>query len=160
VADDLEKHFGSLEGADVVEIGVGYGGQCRVLDSVFSLRSYTLVDLRPVLALADRFLCNFPMRSGLQFRTMNELLPQNYDLAISNYAFSELRREIQETYFEKVLDHCPKGYITYNEIQPPGFRAFTVDEICQRLNAQSFSEIPLTDPKNCILVWAHKPPQP
>jgi hypothetical protein len=157
VADDLERHFGSLDGADVVEIGVGYGGQCRVLDCIFKLRSYTLVDLRPVLALADRFLGNFPLRCGLRFRTMNELLPHNYDLVISNYAFSELRREVQETYFNKVLRHCQKGYITYNEINPSEYRTFTVDEIRNRLNAQVFAEHPLTDPKNCIVVWNQAP---
>jgi putative sugar O-methyltransferase len=53
VADDIETHFGSIDGADVIEIGIGYGGQCRILDSLFKLSSYTLVDLRPVLNLAD-----------------------------------------------------------------------------------------------------------
>jgi hypothetical protein len=153
VADDVEKHFGSLDGADVVEIGVGYGGQCRILDSLFKIKSYTLVDLRPVLNLAGEFLSNFPLRCGLRFLTMNELSPQAYDFALSNYAFTELSREIQEVYFSKVLEQTQSGYITYNDIAPAAFRPLTCDELCKRLSARTVPEQPLTHPRNCIIVW-------
>jgi hypothetical protein len=153
VADDVERLFGGLAGADVVEIGVGYGGQCRVLDSLFDLKSYTLVDLKPVLNLAEMFLSHFPLRCTVRFSTMNELGPQPYDFALSNYAFTELSRDVQETYFRKALNQTPKGYITYNEIVPPEFRSMTRDELCQRLGGRELPEQPLTHPKNCIIVW-------
>src|SRR4029077_7365000 len=118
VADDVEKLFGSssLDGADVVEIGVGYGGQCRILDSLFKIKSYTLVDLKPVLNLAGEFLSNFRWGSTWGFLTMNELSPQAYDFALSNYALTELSREVQEVYFAKALEQSRAGYITYNDI--------------------------------------------
>jgi hypothetical protein len=109
VADDLARLFGSFAGADVCEIGVGYGGQCRVLDALFPLRSYTLVDLRPVLSLAERFLSHFPLHCELRLRTMNELAVQAYDLVISNYAFSELAGHIQQAYVRKAVATTPRG---------------------------------------------------
>jgi putative sugar O-methyltransferase len=155
VADDVEKLFGSsiLDGADVVEIGVGYGGQCRILDSLFKIKSYTLVDLKPVLNLAGEFLSNFPLRCTLHFLTMNELSPQPYDFALSNYALTELSREVQEVYFAKALEQSRAGYITYNDIAPAAFRPLTCDELCQRLGARKLPEQPLTHPKNCIIIW-------
>jgi hypothetical protein len=154
VADDLEKHFGNLDGADVVEIGVGYGGQCRVLDSLFSIKSYTLVDLRPVLNLAAEYLSHFPLRCSVNFATMNELEPRAYDLAISNYAYTELTREVQEAYHRKALQRANRGYITYNDIAPPSYDQLTTEDFRQRYNARILPEIPLTHPKNCIIIWS------
>lgn len=153
VADDLERMLGSLDGADVIEIGVGYGGQCRILDALFELRSYTLVDLRPVLGLAERYLAQFPLRTAVSFKTLNELACAPYDLVISNYALTELSRDLQDCYFRKVVDHSARGYITYNEIAPPEYCAYTRDEIAGRTGAAIVPEQPLTHPSNCILVW-------
>lgn len=153
VADDIEKLFGNLDGADVVEIGVGYGGQCRILDSLFRLKSYTLVDLRPVLNLAAEFLAQFPLRTTVRFLTMNELEPRSYDFLVSNYAFTELTRVLQETYYRKAFEGTPRGYISYNAITPPEYHSFSPDELCQLLGASTFPEKPLTHPRNCIIAW-------
>ena len=153
VADDIQQMFGTLDGASVVEIGVGYGGQCRLLDAMFELKSYTLVDLGPVLDLAAEFLGQFPLRTSVRFLTMNELAPQAYDFAVSNYAFTELSREVQEIYYRKALQQTPAGYITYNDIGPAELNPWSCDELCQRLNGQSRPEEPITHPKNCIIIW-------
>jgi putative sugar O-methyltransferase len=153
VADDLEKLFGSLEQVDVIEIGVGYGGQCRILDALFAIKSYTLVDLKPALDLAAEFLSHFPLRTSVRFLTMNELGPRSYDLAISNYAFTELAGEVQEIYFAKVLEGTSRGYVTFNAIVPDEYRSLDRNELCQRLGATVLPEYPLTHPNNCIIVW-------
>jgi hypothetical protein len=162
VADDLERLFGGLENFNMIEIGVGYGGQCRIIDSLFKINSYTLVDLRPVLNLASEFLAHFPLRSSVRFLTMNELAPRGYDLAISNYAFTELHRSVQETYFSKILRDTPRGYITYNNIASSSFKTLTPNELCTRLNGRVVPEVPLTHPNNCIIVWGetHKRTSP
>lgn len=153
VADDLEARFGSLDGAEIVEIGAGYGGQCRVIDLLWSVHSYTLVDLRPVVNLAEEYLSHFALRTAVKFTTMNELSPRRYDLAISNYAFSELSRKLQEIYFAKVLDHARRGYITFNSINPAEYQSCGLAELCRRLDGQSRPEQPLTHPDNRIVEW-------
>jgi hypothetical protein len=153
VGDDLRRLFGSLEGADVCEIGGGYGGQCRILDALWPLRSYTLVDLRPVLSLADRFLSHFPLHCELRLRTMNELAVQGYDLVISNYAFSELAGHIQQAYMRKVIASTPRGYVLFNDLGSAERGGMTAEELCELTNGRLRPERPLTHPRNHLVVW-------
>jgi hypothetical protein len=157
VLADLKSYFGSLDGFDICEIGVGYGGQCRIINAWFNPASYCLVDIAPALALARRYLENFVISSALSYCTMSELVPRHYDLVISNYAFTELSRPCQDLYLEKVITQSQRGYITYNEISPPEFRSYTADELLQIIpTAERMDEMPLTHPKNCLIVWTNR----
>jgi hypothetical protein len=159
VAEDLERLFGDLDGVNVCEIGVGYGGQCRVLDAMWSLESYTLVDLRPVLLLADRFLMSSPLRCELHLRTMNELGAEAYDLLISNYSFSELAEPVQEAYFHKTIARTPRGYVAFNEIRTAALGAgMTATELCRRVGGRILPEEPQTHSRNCLIVWGERRP--
>jgi len=151
---DLKKHFGPLDEMNICEIGVGYGGQCRIINSMYQPSAYTLVDIRPALRLASCYLDKFVMPATLQYKTMNEISPNQYDLVISNYAFTELPREIQTVYYERIISKSAKGYITYNDISPKSFQSFCRDEIVGMLpDANIYDEDPLTHPRNCIIVW-------
>ena len=156
VLKDLKAFFGRLSGLNIAEIGVGYGGQCRVLCAFYQPKSYTLIDIQPALALTQRFLDHFALNTTAIYKTMNELKSTDYDLIISNYAFTELPRKIQEIYLEKVILRSKRGYITYNDINPPQFNSYKLEELVAQLpNATVVGEIPLTHPKNCILVWGN-----
>lgn len=160
VLADLKKHFGTLNNLRIAEIGVGYGGQCRILNAYFKPAAYTLVDIQPALALAQRFLDNFIIHSVLDYKTMNELSVANYDLVISNYAFTELPRSIQDVYLQKVVRGSTRGYITYNEINPSEFNSYKADELLAMLpGSVKFEEQPLTHPKNCVIVWGSNSPR-
>jgi putative sugar O-methyltransferase len=157
---DLQKEFGSLDDMKICEIGVGYGGQCRIICSRFKVKSYTLVDLPHVLPLVSTYLNHYPLSTELKFKTMNELkLNTKYDLFISNYAFSELSREIQDCYYNKTISNTKKGYLTYNSLnfgenKNETFGFYTVDDYKEKIpNMQTIPEEPLTAPGNQILVW-------
>jgi putative sugar O-methyltransferase len=152
---DLKHEFGSLDDMDIVELGVGYGGQCRIIAACFNVKSYTLVDLPQVLSLAKAFLNNYPLSARLEFLTMNELDPnRKYDLFISNYAFSELRLAIQSCYFEKTIRNASKGYITYNNIMTEAFDRFSLDDYQRKIpNLQIIEEYPLSYTGNTVLLW-------
>jgi hypothetical protein len=158
VVADLHGLFGSLEGLDVCEIGIGYGGQCRLIDAFSPPKSYTLVDIKPALQLAQRYLDHFPLATTVRYLTMNELPQSRFDLVISNYAFTELPRTIQEVYLKKAILKSARGYITYNQITPEDFRSLKRDEIVGLLKgAKVLPERPETYPNNCIIVWGVQP---
>lgn len=154
VITDLKYYFKTLDNLSISEIGVGYGGQCRIINAYFKPTTYCLVDLKPALMLAQRFLDNYIIHSTLTYKTMNELERMDYDLVISNYAFSELPRSLQDVYLDKIILHAKKGYITYNDVTPPEFNSYKKDELIRSIpNAKIVAEKPLTHSKNCIIIW-------
>jgi putative sugar O-methyltransferase len=154
VLGDLERLFGDLSSMRIIEIGVGYGGQCRIIDAYRGLHSYCLVDLPPCLELAEAYLDRLGT-TGAQFLGMDELdEASTFDLVVSNYAFSECKRPIQRTYLDKVLLRSSRGYLTVNTITPRRFRSFTQDELLDALPGSSIeAEEPKTHDGNYVVAW-------
>ena len=157
VLADIKKHFGTIDNHNICEIGVGYGGQCRIINAWFKPATYCLVDIRPALSLAQRFLDNYIINAVLSYKTMNKLEKKDYDFVMSNYAFTELSREIQDIYLAKIILRSKKGYIAYNAITPEEFRSYKADELVAMIpDSKILKEEPLTHPNNCIIVWGTK----
>ena len=155
VAADLKRLFGPLSGQRVAEIGVGYGGQCRLVKTLWAVKGYELYDIPEVLALAHRFL----EASGVDLFNVIEKdgrdpQPAKIDLVISNYAFSELQRDVQELYWERVIQETPRGYMTYNHISPSEWESLKALDLARRIpRAVILPERPLTHRGNVILAW-------
>jgi hypothetical protein len=115
VLSELVKHFGFLNDLRIAEIGDGYGGQCKIIHDAFLPANYTLIDLPEPLALARRFLKVFNV-PNLRFLTMEELVPEFYDLVISNYALSECHPSIRASYLNCVIAFARRGYLAVNFI--------------------------------------------
>jgi hypothetical protein len=158
VLADLRRLFGDLNGFTIAEIGVGYGGQCRTIAGMYELSSYELFELPFVNALAKRFLRESGvLETPLHFHDGRTPPRVESDLVISNYAFSELTRDIQEVYFERVVKHASRGYLTYNHISPAFFETMTAEEFTARIPGASMEpEVPLTYPGNVVVVWGNK----
>lgn len=157
VASDLKILFGPDLGS-VAEIGCGYGGQTLVNDQLLDVHSVRLFDLPFVNKLIDRYL-NAHLLKGAYFTTViNKEKPRDYDLVISNYAFSELPKMLQLAYIRKVLANSKKGYLTMNSglgnARSTG--KLSIDELKQLLpEFKLIEEEPLTANQNYIIVWGH-----
>ncbi|HUA52777.1 MAG TPA: putative sugar O-methyltransferase [Candidatus Sulfotelmatobacter sp.] len=114
VLSDLEQLFGSLDGASIIEIGGGFGGQCAVIAKRFGFARYTIVDLREPLMLARRYLDALAI-PNVAYELL-EALPINarYDLVISCYGLSELARPFQVMHLQRVLLRARAGYLLWN----------------------------------------------
>ena len=111
---DLIFLFGDLSGLKIAEIGGGYGGLCKIINDLFDFESYTLFDLPQCLKLSKKFLNVFGLKNINYFTEQSLSSIGNFDLVISNYAFSELNRKLQQSYFDKILSIAPIGYLTCN----------------------------------------------
>ncbi|MBI3513624.1 MAG: class I SAM-dependent methyltransferase [Proteobacteria bacterium] len=117
VLSDLETLFGSLDGKSIVEIGVGFGGQCAVLARRHRLARYTLVDLPEPLMVARRYLESLAI-DNVAFAVLEELSPPvRHDLVISTYGLSEVARRFQVEYVNRVLRWAGAGYLLWNSEQ-------------------------------------------
>lgn len=106
------KRSGKLPGgARIVEIGVGFGGLVA-MNALVSRATTILVDLPQVEQAAQRMLTEIGLDdcAGLSDRFSETSIP----LIISNYAFTELNRELQDAYLERYLKHSEHGMILSN----------------------------------------------
>lgn len=167
VASDILTLFPRFrEMKTICEIGVGYGGQARILSEYAAavdgaLVRYELVDLPEVLLLAEKYLLFFYFPNEMVTRSKGAIALKgtSYDLAISNFAFSEFDRPLQQEYLEKILMNAKSGYLTMNSggaVEPgkPVRDVYSQAELLRLLpNAKILDEVPLTSKNNYILVY-------
>jgi len=151
---DLIEYFGSLKPFEVVEIGVGFGGQSSLISLLDRPKSYTLYDIPPVLDLAKKFFKNVPLEGNFQFLDGRNPLTSIPDLVISNYAFSELERDVQDLYLRNVILNSPRGYITWNSLSADQLDGYWLADLIRLIpGSQIVPERPNTSSKNAIIVW-------
>ncbi len=154
VYEELNRFFPNIAKMNIVEIGGGFGGQAAVLRKLSGFKSYTIYDLPEVHQLQSKFLKACNSDSGVVYADGRVPPSGNFDLVISNYAVSELKRELQDAYFENVVKSCTHGYLTWNLISQNRLGGLSVDEVLQYVpSANVTEESPLTDEGNVLITW-------
>jgi len=109
---DLKTIYKNLQNLNITEIGGGYGGQFLFIflhnGKTFN---YNIFDLREVSALQNKYIKKFTKFPVKLYSKIEEV---HSDLVISNYAFSEINREVQEEYYDKVIKNAKHGYMIFN----------------------------------------------
>ena len=129
VLADLRMLFGPLDGFDIIEIGGGFGGQALVCSRSAQLSSYTLVDLQEAAALQRSYLGRLNVE--ISTAVTQDALDKGalYDLVISNFAYSELTRPVQQRYLEDVLLRSKRGYLSLNYHSPRVYRTLRTQDL-------------------------------
>jgi hypothetical protein len=153
VLSDLVSLFGSLREAHIIEIGGGYGGQCYITSIGTQPASYTLVDLDPVLELQRVYLQHLAVPK-VQFVSARDLnSASQYDLVVSNYAFSECVRRVQRYYIDRVLRRSLRGYITCNWFRGRLISLSRGELLAAVPGSRYVPDQPVVNPKTSILIW-------
>lgn len=155
VLGDLIKKFKDLSSMKIIEIGAGYGGQAKVILDKFNVQNYYCVDLPAVCDLISKYLQknNYVINA---ISDLKDIKHNTWDLCISNYAFSELPKNLQDDYIENVFNKSSHGYITMNFISHLfGIDSYSLDEIKEKLkkDIKIEQEEPYTFTKNCVIYW-------
>jgi hypothetical protein len=154
---DLTRLFGDLSSLSVSEIGIGFGGQASLIDKLGGYKSYNFFDLPPVLKLAQKFLDSTGCSRINQFHDGRDPITIESDLVVSNYAFSELARDIQIKYLERVILRAKRGYITWNPLSSILLNGFSLAELVRMIpNSEIMEESPYTGNGNVILFWGQE----
>lgn len=158
VLQDIVSMFKFEEFQTVAEIGIGYAGECRILTSyIQNIKEYSLFDIPEALELAQKYLGKFGKRDKFKFVDgTKEIAEKEYDFVISNYAFSELVRGVQEMYMKKVILKSKSGYITWNPGSSQELEGYSIEELLKLIPGSSIvEERPLSGAGNCIIVWGN-----
>lgn len=151
---DLEKTFGPLKNLNIVEIGIGFGGQASLIGLLDKPLSYTFYDIPPVLELAQKFTNELGVPGNFIFTDGRDPKASNPDLVISNYAFSELNRDVQDRYLKNVVLPSPRGYITWNHLSAETLGGHSLAELIRLIpNSQIHPDRPNFLDSNAIIVW-------
>lgn len=158
IVKDLDNLFGDLQNLDITEIGIGNGGLAAQIVSHFKLNSYRLVDLPQVLDLSRETLKPFLKLTTFEFINPAEVKGIGSSLFISNYAFSELHKEVQDLYFDNYIMHSKSGFMLYNHIHENPDMSYSAQEMADRIpGSLILKENPLTYDGNVLLVWGISP---
>jgi hypothetical protein len=161
VSQELQKHFGKSIGKNIVEIGVGFGGQYAILNKSFNIDQYTMFDLPQVMELTYKVLGAAGVESSkIDTGNIQEPIVLGCDLVISNYAFSELPRDIQKLYIKGVMAGSHRGYLIMNsgrtDVSGRSSGKHTLEELRKVLPPfEVLQEDPLTGPDNYVIIWGH-----
>jgi len=161
VSRELRRLFGTHLSGNFVEIGAGYGGQAAILMRDFDVSSYSIFDLPNAKLITSSYLKQFKSSTPVRMCELNETEIENFDLVVSNYAFSELPSELQDQYITQVLKKSECGYLIMNSGKSDHtgrqFGKHTLDELRGKLPPfEVYEELPHTGPDNYVIVWGHE----
>jgi len=159
MAIEIAEKMGQSKFSKIVEIGGGYGGQASVLHTVEFFDEYFIYDLPDVQVLIEQFSSKRKVRN-LIYPKLDETYDFEFDLLISNYAFSELPREVQNQYIQKVILKSRNGFMLMNSgntnMTGRSDGKITISELRAIIpNLEIYPEDPLTSADNYLLVWRH-----
>lgn len=152
---DMIQLFETLDGERIIELGGGYGGQCKVISGFCKFADYIIVDLPEVVPLINRYLQATGVPNARAI-SLSEMEDTTYGLFISNFAFTELPRDLQQTYLDKAVNVSNHGYITCNFISADcGITSMGKDELLGKIKHEYvvIDEYPRTHAANFILAW-------
>ena len=92
--DDFFKLKGRI---NILELGVGYGGLCFVLNQYYSIDKYCLIDIPSVQSLSTKYLDTI----GVKGHTTD--VPDKIDLFISEFCLSEFDDKGMYEFYEKYV---------------------------------------------------------
>jgi hypothetical protein len=151
---DLTRLFGPINGKRVTEIGIGFGGQAGLINILGKPAKYNLFDIPPVLELTGKYLKALDVDGPFETRDGRDPKIIESDLVISNYAFSELNRKVQDKYLKNVILRSKMGYITWNDLSQTQLGGYSLAELIRFIpDSEVIPEKPLTSDSNVILMW-------
>lgn len=158
VVGDMHQRVGDLSGKRVVQIGAGYGGLCKILHDVYSLKGYAIVDLPEQLDLAQKYLETLGI-TDVEYISVDALQKGEWDLVLSDQAFSEFDGPYQERMIAEVFSGARSGYIL-GRVFPKhfGVSALDVETIEKKLKKIAnfnalYMKIPEYDRGEYFIIW-------
>ena len=127
----------------IVEVGGGFGGFARLVLSLLNVEKYYLIDQKEPLALAKKYLDNFPRISKkVIYIEANEIFKiystiNDIDLFVASASIAELDFNTQKFYFENFIQKSLFSYLIYNTVHLEGFKDF-LNSCLTKLNKKNF----------------------
>lgn len=125
------------------------------MDKFLKTNKFYLFDLHIVNQLSEKYIEHFLLNSSYEVSTINQFNENiNFDLVISTYGFSELTKETQLTYIDKILKIRKRGYLLMNNTST--YKNLSIEDLKEYLPPFKIKEAPDVLSDTCVLIWGHK----
>lgn len=143
---------------NIVEIGGGYGGQCKIISNKVKFNSYTIFDLKGPALLQSKYLdlLNVKNADCLYPSIFDKFNNKDIDLIISTFAWSELSKEVQLFYFDNYIKKAKHGYFRCNLCYSGLMREEIIDLFSKANFANLFigqEEVSVQDNSTIMFIW-------
>lgn len=124
--DIINKLLEDKKEINILEIGGGYGGQCKLLIDMcgmlgIKINNYGIIDKKLPSKLQIKYLNHFNY-SNIHYYACEDIVDYNifkeYNIVISIYALSEFNLITQNFYVDNILTYLPNYYILCNFFMP------------------------------------------
>ena len=114
VFGEIQEHFGSLDNKNIIEIGPGYGGLCKIISCVDKFNSYSFVDCPEAIGVCKRYMNEMEIKNTMFYA---DDVPPNkeYDLVIADSSLSEMSAFGFDYYLENILMKSKNAYLAMND---------------------------------------------
>ena len=129
---DLKDMFDFSKQTKIVEIGAGFCGLCLAFSKLhIQDLSYAIIDLAEVIELQKKFLSRYKLKMQVNLydgTTFNSKEIENVSLFISTWAFSELSKDVQDSYLP-IIKQSACGYILCNDYGEKHLNGYSINEL-------------------------------
>ena len=149
---DMQNNKIALSNADIIEVGGGYGGLCRMIHEYHTPKSYTIIDIPEALALVERYLSKFSI--NVRLISCDDYDYEPIDTFISNYALTELSLDLQQEYADKLIKRASNGYITYNSQPREAKNQYSLNDLKSMVSNAYVNDENIKRSECQVLVWS------
>ena len=157
VLSDLITYFGNMDGLKIVEIGAGYGGQCKIISDYVKFSEYICFEMTEPSRLVRKYIDHFNVKNVVSmdaYEFFDDPYEIKCDLVISNFAFCEQSKHFQDCYLKNIINLADRGYLWMNETaESYGIKGIK-NLLPHKLNEKN--DIPSERNSNRILWWTAK----
>jgi hypothetical protein len=116
---DIDALIGDNNVRNILEVGGGYGGLCKVLSSLIDFEKYIMIDLPDAVSLCKKYLDHFDnIKNKIEYISCDDLDKIgniiDVDLFISDSSLAECDIETQNFYVDNLLKKSKLAYLVYN----------------------------------------------
>ena len=156
----INKYLGNISLSNIIEIGCGFGINTVIFHDLVPPSSYTHIDLPEMLALQKNYLTHYNINDVTYINPTTQLdrLSPEYDLLISDFAFTEFSNDLKKLYFNEVITRCHKGIIIGKGVSNlKHLNALNTNDVAMFKEKFHTKIIRNTSYKGCIFMFSDTP---
>jgi hypothetical protein len=116
------RYFGNLNGMEICEIGPGAGLMFKLITDLYPDVKYTFIDLPGPLYINQKHVEYLGREKSVkEYLSCDTILSteidRHYDLVISDCAFNEITKEVQEVYIKKIINKSDRGRLAFYDAE-------------------------------------------